>query len=170
MPNLWIRVPVFCVDKKERFNYTNQLHFNQWRQHVRNYVLLNVTWEHCSLFIVREHITCGICSSNISLQRLQKWSDDFVKTVVKQTLLGVQVMAIDQNHTSKYRHIPTAQLRIDAMFYNDDLLFIHMITNKCRTRRMNEVYIFAQLLPQADTMSVSQRMKKVSIFSKRMTP
>lgn len=80
-------------------------------------------------------------------------------------------MAIDQNHTSKYRHIPTAQLRIDAMFYNDDLLFIHMINvNKCRTRRMNEVYIFAQLLPQADTMSVSQRMKKVSIFSKRMTP
>lgn len=32
-------------------------------------------------------------------------------------------MAIDQNHTSKYRHIPTAQLRIDVMFYNVDFLY-----------------------------------------------
>lgn len=38
---------------------------------------------------------------------------------VRDTLLDVPVMAIDQNHTSKYRHIPTAQLRIDAMLiYN----------------------------------------------------
>lgn len=80
-------------------------------------------------------------------------------------------MAIDQNHTSKYRHIPTAQLRIDVMFYNVDLLFIHVIkVSKYRTRRMNEVNIFAQLLLWADMMSVSQRIKKVSIFSKRMTP
>ncbi len=75
-------------------------------------------------------------------------------------------MAIDQNHTSKYRHIPTAQLRIDAMFYNVDLLFIHLIkVNKCRTRRMNKVNIFAQLLLWVDTMSVSQRMKKSVSFS-----
>lgn len=87
---------------------------------------------------------------------------------VKQTLLGIPVMAIDQNHTSKYRHIPTARLRIDAMFYNVDLLFIHVIkVNKCRTRRMNvnEVNIFAQLLLRADTTSVSQRMKESVHFS-----
>jgi len=84
------------------------------------------------------------------------------------TLLDIPVMAIDQSHTSKHRHIPTAQLRIDAMLIYDTP---HVTkANKCRTRRTNErtnsyYSIFAPLLLQADVMS-SVFPEKVHVSSR----
>lgn len=125
MPNLWIWDPLSWFGTNERFRYTNQL-----QKYANMLVMMysNCNFSTLLIYCERTHHACGICSSNISLQQSRKWSDCAVMTLLNNvcdTLLGVPVMAIDQNHTSKYRHIPTAQLRIDAMFCNVDLWFIH---------------------------------------------
>lgn len=50
--------------------------------------------------------------------------DQMRRNINISNTLDTPVMAIDHYHTTKYRHVPTAQLRVEGIF-NSVALFIH---------------------------------------------